>query len=93
MNSQNDIEKCDAKIIATSNVTKTYGKFDYVVRYESVIDKDTEIFDNSLVMLLKLLEKLGVSDVALAGFDGYSKRADNYFDVSREYSFAKEKAD
>lgn len=93
MNSQNDIEKCDAKIIATSNVTKTDGKFDYVVRYESVIDKDTEIFDNSLVMLLKLLEKLGVSDVALAGFDGYSKRADNYFDVSREYSFAKEKAD
>ena len=28
----------------------------------------------------------------ITGFDGYSKRSDNYFDVSREYSFAKEKA-
>ena len=36
--------------------------------------------------------ELSVNSVYLAGFDGYSKRSDNYFDTKREYSFAKEKA-
>ncbi len=83
----------DAAIIATSNVTKTAGKFRYVLRYEDLIDKDTEIIDNSLVMLLKAMQAVGVKKVHLAGFDGYSKSEDNYFDVSREYGFVKEKAE
>lgn len=82
-----------AKIIATSNVTKTAGNFDYVLNYGSLIDTNTEIVDNSLVMLLKFLLRIGVNSVSLAGFDGYSKVDDNYFDISREYSFVKEKAD
>lgn len=80
-------------IIATSNVTKTAGSFDYVLKYESLIDNETEIKDNSLVMLIKAMLEIGVEKVALAGFDGYSKSQDNYFDISREYSFAREKAD
>lgn len=88
---QNSVNQ-DADIIATSNVTKTEGDFQYVLRYEALIDKDTEIIDNSLVMLLKAMISLGVKNVQLAGFDGYSKTEDNYFDISREYSFAKEKA-
>jgi 4-hydroxy 2-oxovalerate aldolase len=79
-------------IIATSNVTKTAGAFQYVLKYGSLIDNDTEIIDNSLVMLLKAMTAAQVSKVALAGFDGYSKSEDNYFDVSREYQFVKEKA-
>jgi len=82
----------DAIIIATSNVTKTEGQFKYVFNYSTLIDIKAEIIDNSLVMLLKAMIKLGVKDVNLAGFDGYSKKNDNYFNISREYSFAKEKA-
>lgn len=82
----------EVKIIATSNVTKTAGKFDCIISYSSLIDKDTEIIDNSLIMLLKAMMSVGVKKVSLAGFDGYSRRSDNYFDISREYSFAKEKA-
>lgn len=82
----------DADIIATSNVTKTAGKFKYTLNYSSLIDPKTEIIDNSLVMLLKAMIKTGVKEVSLAGFDGYSKRTDNYFNTNREYSFAKEKA-
>lgn len=84
---------CDSTIIATSNVTKIKGKFRYVLNYGSLIDESTEIIDNSLVMLLKAMIMAGVKNVALAGFDGYSKRTDNYFDVNREYTFVKEKAD
>ena len=82
----------DAEIIATSNVTKVKGEFPYVLRYGSLIDLQTEVIDNSLVMLLKTMVRIGVKAVGLAGFDGYSKRRDNYFDISREYSFAKAKA-
>ncbi len=82
-----------AKIIATSNVTRTAGGFPYVVSYEKLIDKDTEVSDNSLVMFLRLLVELGAKEVSLAGFDGYSKTDDNYFDQAFEYSFSKEKAD
>lgn len=80
------------KTIATSNVTKTNGNFSYVLNYSSLIDAETEIPDNSLIMLLKTLEKAGVSKVALAGFDGYSENEMNYFKTNMEYSFAKEKA-
>lgn len=83
----------NAEIIATSNVTKTSGRFKYVLNYSSLIDTNTEIIDNSLVMLLKALMKMRVSNVALAGFDGYSKERDNHFNINREYSFVKEKSE
>ena len=89
----NDGVNRDAEIIATSNVTKVRSDFSYVLRYGALIDLQTEIIDNSLVMLLKAMIRIGVPSIALAGFDGYSKRRDNYFDISREYSFVKEKAD
>ncbi len=92
MNDLQDSINEGVDIIATSNVTKTDGKFKYVLKYDSLIDKETEIIDNSLVMLMKAMMEIGVKEVTLAGFDGYSKSDDNYFDVSREYSFAKEKA-
>ncbi|WP_432748941.1 aldolase catalytic domain-containing protein [Pectinatus haikarae] len=79
-------------IIATSNVTKTAGYFNYVLNYRSLIDEQTEIIDNSLVMLLKAMIKIGIEKVYLAGFDGYSECSDNYFDTSREYGFVKRKA-
>jgi 4-hydroxy 2-oxovalerate aldolase len=80
------------RIIATSNVTKTNGSFSYVLNYSSLIDTETEIQDNSLIMLLKVLENAGVSKIGLAGFDGYSESEMNYFNTNMEYSFAKEKA-
>lgn len=82
----------ESAIIATSNVIKTSGQFDYVLNYSSLIDPSTDIIDNSLVMLLKALLKLGAGRVALAGFDGYSPSEDNYYDISREYSYVKEKS-
>lgn len=87
-----NVDNKNIEIIATSNVTKTEGVFPYVLNYGSLIDNSTDIIDNSLVMFLKAASDFGVQEINLAGFDGYSSRADNYFDVSREYSFAKEKA-
>lgn len=85
-------ENAQLKTIATSNVTKTKGSFNYVLNYSSLIDSETEIPDNSLIMLLRAFNRIGVRKVGLAGFDGYSESEMNYFSTNMEYSFAKEKA-
>nr|MCR4892332.1 3-hydroxy-3-methylglutaryl-CoA lyase [Lachnospiraceae bacterium] len=49
--------------------------------------------DNSLPMLLRLLHRIGVKNVALAGFDGYVAEAgQNYMNPAMEYEFAKDYA-
>lgn len=80
-------------IIATSNVTPTTtGAFAYQINYSSLVDMKAEIIDNSLVMLLKLLMDLDISEVMLAGFDGYSKNEANFAAESMEYDFIRKKA-
>jgi 4-hydroxy 2-oxovalerate aldolase len=78
------------QIIATSNVTKSSGNFDYQLDYESLIEKDAVFKDNSLIMLLKALIKMGVNKVSLAGFDGYDESKKTNFYLSKmEYDFLK----
>lgn len=78
------------KIIATSNVTKAAGKFDLNLDYETLIDREAVFIDNSLIMALKVMAKSGISDVALAGFDGYSlNKESDYFSSKMEYEFSK----
>lgn len=81
-------------IIATSNITnKGNDKFDFVLNYSALIDKQADIVDNSLIMLLKTLMSIGINKVYLAGCDGYSRRKSNYFNNDMEYDFVKDKAD
>lgn len=78
------------KIIATSNVTRAAGKFDINLDYETLIDRDAVFIDNSFIMALKVLLKSEVSNVALAGFDGYSlNNESDYFSSKMEYEFSK----
>lgn len=82
------------KVIATSNVTKTSGKFDYTLKYATLLDEDAEIIDNSFIMLLKVMIRLGVKKVALGGFDGYmGDRRKNYVNPNMEYKFSKKQAE
>ena len=81
------------KVIATSNVTKTNGKFDYTLNYSSLIDEKAEIIDDSFIMLLKVMKKLGVKKILLAGFDGYAGGTKpNYVQADMEYHFTDEQA-
>jgi len=87
-------EEGNIKTIATSNVTRSKGRFEYVLAYETLLDEEALIKDNPLLMLLKLCKQFEVKSVALAGFDGYDKCVDtNYINPNMEYVFSKEKAD
>ena len=81
-------------IIATSNVTATVtGSFAYTLNFSTLMDKDSEILDNSFIMFLKALMDLNVKKVTLAGFDGYSSTDINYYNENMEYESIKSKAD
>lgn len=70
------------KVIVTSNIRTE--KLDKVLKinYSDYINEDPIIADNSGVMMLNLLQKLGITDVALAGFDGFTvNRMENYFNA------------
>ena len=83
----------DIKLISTSNVTKTKGRFDYTLQYSPLLDMEAQFIDNPMIMLIKLLDFCKAKDIALAGFDGYSKaRTSDYVNPNMEYSFTKEKA-
>lgn len=81
------------QIIAASNVTKTSGEFDYMVNNRDLLDFSAEVIDNSFIMVLKLMEKLNVRKVYLAGFDGYhGGRNQDYVNSWMEYKFNKKQA-
>lgn len=87
------LSKRTVTTISTSNVTCMNGEFDYVLDISKLLDIDADIIDNSLVMFIKALIRIGVKRVELAGFDGYFSDRKNYFNASMEYDFAKEKAE
>lgn len=65
--------------IITSNIHTKCKDGEIIVDYNSLIDRQYKYFENSTMMCLRLLKKLEVGDIALAGFDGFDKsKADNY---------------
>ena len=49
-----------------------------VLNYSNLYFDEKGSCDNSVIMLLKLLMKLGLHEVYVAGFDGYRTEGDNY---------------
>lgn len=69
------------KVIVSSNIKASEG--DIVVNYHSLINRGYKYFENSTIMLLKLLKRIGISKLTMAGFDGfYSNNKENYADDS-----------
>jgi len=77
------------RLIVTSNVECKDGVESYELNRAPLLEMQEEIKDNSFLMLLRVLKKAGVINVTCAGFDGYSKKEDNYFNPKMEYHFVK----
>ena len=73
----------DAKIICTSNITEPGNKFDYVVNYSALLAENPVIRDNPLIMFLQLLKNIAVTEIWMAGFDGYTQ--DNSINYYTDY--------
>ena len=68
-------EKC----ILTSNI-KNRTQDTNLVNYSSLIEEDSFLYDNSTIMCLNLMRRLGVRDISVAGFDGLIEGGENYAD-------------
>jgi 4-hydroxy 2-oxovalerate aldolase len=73
-------ENAIVKIICTSNITEAGRKIDFLVNYSTLLADDQVIRDNPLIMFLHLLKNIGLSEIWLAGFDGYTQdNSVNYY--------------
>lgn len=73
-----------AKKILTSNVASDV-KNAIVVSFAKLVKCGWEHLDNSTIMLLRLLDKLPVKEIYIAGFDGYSYSLDNHPNYASNY--------
>lgn len=48
------------------------------INYQSLLNRGYRFFDNSAMMCLNLLKRLGAQDIMIAGFDGFQKGGGNY---------------
>ena len=65
-------------VIITSNIKQRIGE-EYVVPYSKLIEYNCKHFENSTMMVLRMLKSMKIKSLALAGMDGFSgKMEDNY---------------
>ncbi len=82
---RNDIK---TKVILTSNMREAKNK-DYIINFFSLALESKDIIDNAALMVFKLLIKLGISSVKVAGMDGYDVHNPYvYSDESTQFDFS-----
>ena len=79
----------NSRKVLTSNIQTTPDEMTYVISYSSLIKCGWEHFDNSTIMLLRLLDKCPVRSIGIAGFDGYDLSRSNYANDNLELSSIK----
>ena len=78
-------------IAITSNITPfTDRKPDFVINYGTLLNFISGRQDSSLLLCLALIERIGITQVSLAGFDGFKDEKNNY--LSDEWQFANDMA-
>lgn len=81
------------KIVITSNITTAPHDNVLTLNYFSYTNEEQCILDNAGLMCFNLLKKIGVTEVLLAGFDGFSSKGeDNYFKASMYVDVGMERA-
>lgn len=60
----------DNHLIITSNLIEDIEKRDAIVSYNNIVYYNDEFCDDSTVMLLNLLKRIGIKRIFIAGFDG-----------------------
>ncbi len=68
-----------AKKIITSNIKTEAQKDEILVNFNNLIKLGWKYFDNSTIMMLRLLEQLNIKSIAIAGFDGLDETGKNSY--------------
>lgn len=66
-------------LIKTSNIRQSLSSNELIVDYCSLIKKGWVYFDSSIILLLRLLVKIGIKNVYIAGLDGYKSYGNAFY--------------
>ena len=81
-------KEINAKVILTSNMREAKNK-NYVINFFSLALESKDIIDNAALMVFKLLMKLGIKNVKVAGMDGYDEKNPYvYNDETTQFDFS-----
>ncbi|MCR5487742.1 MAG: hypothetical protein K6F35_09480 [Lachnospiraceae bacterium] len=73
----------NANKILLSNIRTEGNEKEIILNYNYVVKRGWRHFDNAVILCLRLMYKLNVSDVIIAGFDGFkTKYNESYADSS-----------
>ena len=82
----------NVSVIITSNILTDSSDDLYVVDYSSYTNEEQCISDNAGLMCINFLKKIGIKEVVLAGFDGFSQNGnENFYDNSMAMSVEAER--
>ena len=73
------------KLIVTSNIQDEDEKADFILNWNGLKSSETIVGESALYILIKALIKMNVNNVTLAGFDGFSRYAKNYYDKTQQF--------
>ncbi|MBE7706119.1 MAG: hypothetical protein E7Z91_02595 [Cyanobacteria bacterium SIG30] len=75
----------NSKLITTSNISPNNNSSNYVINYANLISRELSVGQSSLFMVINLLKKLEVKEIVLAGFDGFNKLTQPYYDTELQF--------
>lgn len=81
---------CDSNFIFTSNIHAAAQDNRHFINYSSLRNTTPSVEDNAMLMLLKLLCKIGSHNIYIAGMDGYGSSNEDYFDSSMSLNLNQE---
>lgn len=78
-------------MICTSNIKQEKADNEYIISFLKLIKCGWENMDNSTILLLRLLDSCKVSEIGIAGFDGYGY-GKNYAEENNEVGLSYDEA-
>lgn len=73
-----------SKMIISSNLVNDVSNVEYVFSRNELVYHDDKFCDDSTLMLLNLLKRVATKEIYIAGFDGFNKEKNNFFEQSYE---------
>jgi 4-hydroxy 2-oxovalerate aldolase len=67
------------KIIVSSNLLRNEIEADFIIGYEQITNHDGLYSEDSVLMMISILKRIGFTYINIAGFDGFSTERANYF--------------
>ena len=71
-----------SKLIITSNLMRDIATREFTISYNECSHFNDDFCDDSTLMLINLLHRIGIKDILLAGFDGQKNGMLKFFDDS-----------